>query len=151
MSKTYVPLISSGTAGPLGVLHLPRLWLKVSLEAKGRLADGYPGIGQGFDTMVIEGLGLKADAVRAYITEQQPTYPEFESWVKRQPGVKLDKGTIYKLNSAIAAYLHDDATRSGILGANGISDNGSVNPSAIDLNNLEDWCEFHRTVLKSGE
>ena len=29
MSK-IVPLISSGTPGPLGVLHLPRLWLKVS-------------------------------------------------------------------------------------------------------------------------
>jgi hypothetical protein len=35
MSDTYVPLISSGTAGPLGVLHLPRLWQKVSLEAAG--------------------------------------------------------------------------------------------------------------------
>ena len=30
MSK-IVPLISSGTVGPLGVLHLPRLWQKVSL------------------------------------------------------------------------------------------------------------------------
>ena len=47
MSK-IVPLISSGIAGPLGVIHLPRLWLKVSLEACGKLADGYPGIGQGF-------------------------------------------------------------------------------------------------------
>ena len=37
MSETYVPMISSGTAGPLGVLHLPRLWLKVSLEAAGKL------------------------------------------------------------------------------------------------------------------
>jgi len=25
--NTIVPLISSGVAGPLGVLHLPRLWL----------------------------------------------------------------------------------------------------------------------------
>ena len=36
MSK-IVPLISSGTAGPNGVLHLPRLWQKVSLEAAGKL------------------------------------------------------------------------------------------------------------------
>ena len=49
MSTTYVPLISSGTAGPLGVLHLPRLWQKVSLEATGKLASGYPGIGRGFE------------------------------------------------------------------------------------------------------
>src|SRR5881398_60935 len=51
MSETYVPTISSGTAGPLGVLHLPRLWLKVSLESAGKLAPGYPGIGRGFDAM----------------------------------------------------------------------------------------------------
>ena len=35
MNNTHVPLISSGTAGPLGVIHLPRLWLKTSLEATG--------------------------------------------------------------------------------------------------------------------
>jgi len=40
MSETYVPLISSGIAGPLGVVHLPRLWQKVSLEAAGKLAPG---------------------------------------------------------------------------------------------------------------
>ncbi|PYI95190.1 MAG: DUF5069 domain-containing protein, partial [Verrucomicrobia bacterium] len=39
MSDTYVPLISSGIAGPLGVLHLPRLWQKVSLEEAGKLAS----------------------------------------------------------------------------------------------------------------
>ena len=38
MSK-IVPLISSGVAGPLGVLHLPRLWQKVLLESLGQLAD----------------------------------------------------------------------------------------------------------------
>src|SRR5438046_9176024 len=42
MSDTYVPMISSGVAGPLGVVHLPRLWQKVSLEEKGKLASGYP-------------------------------------------------------------------------------------------------------------
>ncbi len=40
MSDSYVPLISSGLAGPLGILHLPRLWQKVSLEARGKLAPG---------------------------------------------------------------------------------------------------------------
>ena len=60
---THVPLISSGVAGPLGVLHLPRLWLKTSLEARGKLATGYPGIGKGYDMMTISALGLNADAV----------------------------------------------------------------------------------------
>jgi hypothetical protein len=141
-------MISSGVAGPLGVLHLPRLWLKVSLEACGKLAAGYPGIGKGYDMMVIDALGLKADAVAAFIKGSKPTYPQFEAWVKKQPGVKLDKATIHRLNMAIAGYMHADDTRKGILSANGLQDDGSVLPDAINLNNLDDWKEFHDAVLK---
>ena len=143
-----VPLISSGVAGPLGVLHLPRLWLKVSLECRGKLADGYPGIGKGYDMMTINALGLNADAVKKFIGDSKPTYCQFEAWVRKQPGVKLDKATLYKHNSAVRGYIHDDATRKGILGANGVSDEGSVNPGAVDLNNLDDWYEFHQAELK---
>jgi len=143
-----VPLISSGVAGPLGVLHLPRLWLKVSLECRGKLADGYPGIGKGYDMMTINALGLNADAVKKFINDSKPTYCQFEAWVKKQPGVKLDKATIYKHNSAVRGYIHDDATRKGILGANSVADEGSVNPGAVDLNNLDDWYEFHQAELK---
>ena len=66
MSETYVPLISSGVAGPLGVVHLPRLWQKVSLEATGRLAPGYPAVGKGFDAMTLAALGLDEQAVTDY-------------------------------------------------------------------------------------
>ena len=77
--NTIVPLISSGTAGPLGVLHLPRLWLKLSLESTGKLAAGYPGAGKGYDQMVIDGLGLNRDAVINFIKTSKPTYTQFES------------------------------------------------------------------------
>jgi len=146
--STYVPLISSGTAGPLGVLHLPRLWLKVSLEAAGKLAPGYPGIGKGYDAMTCAALGLNEDAVKNYIKSNKPTYPQFEAWVKSQPGVKLDKASVDKHNAAITGYIHDDETRKSILKANGVADDGSVHPGAVSLNNLDDWYEFHQAVLK---
>jgi hypothetical protein len=146
--NTTVPLISSGTAGPVGVLHLPRLWQKVSLEQRGALAAGYPGIGKGYDQMVLDGLGLKNDAVVSFIKTNRPTYPQFEAWIKKQPGVKLDKGSIDKLNGAIRGYIHDDSTRKGILGACGIPDEASAPRDAVNLNNLDDWYEFHQTVLK---
>ncbi len=148
MSTKYVPTISSGIAGPLGVLHLPRLWMKVSLEAAGKLADGYPGIGAGYDSMVIGALGLNADAVKAFIKDHKPTYPQFEAWIRKQPAVHLDKATIHKLNVAIAGYIHSDETRKGILTANGLPDDGSSLPDAVNLNNLDDWNEFHASVLK---
>src|ERR1043165_719894 len=89
--NTIVPLISSGTAGPLGVLHLPRLWLKVSLEQRGLLAAGYPGIGKGYDQMVLDALGLKGDQVANFIKTQKTTYAQFEAWEKKQIGGKLNK------------------------------------------------------------
>lgn len=147
MSK-IVPLISSGVAGPLGVLHLPRLWLKCSLECKGKIADGYPGIGKGYDMMVIDALGLKPEAVRDFIKNSKPTYAQFEAWIKKQPGVKLDKGTIDKLNGAVKGYIHADDTRKGILKANGLPDDASAPRDAVNLNNLDDWYEFWNAELK---
>lgn len=147
MSNAHIPMIPSSAAGPLGILHLPRLWLKASLESVGKLNPDYPGIGQGFDMMVISSLGLTADAVRAFIKENHPTYIAFESWIMAQPGVRLDRATIYKLNQGILGYHHDDETRKGILQAAGCKDDGSVPGSAVDLNAIEDWTAFHAAEL----
>ncbi|MEO6847152.1 MAG: DUF5069 domain-containing protein [Chthoniobacterales bacterium] len=141
-----VPLISSGVAGPLGVIHLPRLWLKASLESRGKLAAGYPGCGNGYDQMVLDGLGLDKAATLAFIKEKRPTYPQFEAWVKAQPGVRLDKASVEKLNASIVGYNHDDATRKSILSASGIEDNGTI-LDAVNLNNIDDWKEIHTAEL----
>ena len=127
---------------------MPRLWLKVSLEQRGKLAAGYPGIGKGYDQMVLDALGLKNEAVVDYIKTQRPSYCEFEAWIKKQPGAKVDKGSIEKLNSAIRGYIHDDGTRKSILGANKLADDASACRDAVNLNNLDDWKEFHEAELK---
>lgn len=142
-----VPLISSGVAGPLGALHLPRLWLKASLECNGKLAAGYPGAGTGYDQMVIDGLGLKRDAVLAYIKTSKPTYCQFEDWVRKN-GTRLDKASIEKLNASIRGFIHDDETRQAILKANGLPDDTGAPKDAVNLNNLDDWKEFHNAMLK---
>ena len=143
-----VPLISSGVAGPLGVLHLPRFWLKVLLATKGQLADGYPDCGKGFDQLVLDGLGLDRERTLKYLREKQPTYPQFEQWIRQQPGVKLDKGSIAQLNASIAGYNHNDNTRKNILSANGIQDDGAPK-DAVNLNNLDDWKGFHSALVVS--
>ncbi len=142
-----VPLISSGVAGPLGVLHLPRFWLKVTLDAKGQLADGYPACGKGYDQMVLDGLGLEREKTLNYIKSHLPTYPQFEKWVLEQKGGKLDKAAVDKLNAAIRGYNHDDGTRGSILSAAGIRDDKTI-LDAVNLNNLDDWTEFHASLTK---
>src|ERR671936_456655 len=146
MVDTYVPLISSGTAGPLGVLQLPRLWLKVSLEAAGKLAPAYPGIGKGFDALTCADLGLDEQAVKDYIKQNKPTYPEFEAWVKKN-AKSLNSQAIEKHNAAVRGYNHDDETRKEILGNCGLADDSAAPKDAVNLNNLDDWYEFHKAVL----
>lgn len=146
MSHTYVPMISSGTAGPLGVLHLPRLWLKLSLESQGKLAAGYPGMGYGYDAMTCAALGLDQEAVINHIKEEKPTYPQFEAWVK-QNAKSLNQEAIEKHNAAVRGYNHEDETRKNILGNCGLPDDATAPKDAVNLNNLDDWYEFHQAVL----
>ncbi len=147
MSETYVPMISSGIAGPLGVIHLPRLWLKVSLEAAGKLAPGYPAVGKGFDAMTLAALGLDEHAVRDYIKKSKPTYPQFENWVRKN-AKSLSREAIEKHNASVRGYNADDATRQGILSACAIADGASAPKDGVSLNNLDDWYEFHQAVLR---
>ena len=136
-----IPLISSGLQGPIGVLHLPRLWQKVSLENAGKLHSDYPGIGAGYDSMVLDGLNINKDAFVTFM-QTKPTYTQLEAWVLEQSGGTLDAGAVSTLNAAITGYNHDDATRKEILGACGLEDDGTI-LDAINLNNLDDWQSFH--------
>ena len=145
MSK-FIPLISSSLTGPLGILHLPRLWQKVSLQATGQLHSDYPDIGAGYDSMVLGTLGIDADAFRSFVKENKPSYIECENWVAQngdtsQPGIA-------KLNRQITQYHHDDTTRTEILAAAGLEDSAAI-ADAPNLNNLDDWTAFHKEVLSS--
>ena len=142
--EKFVPLISSGVAGPLGVLHLPRLWLKTSLENAGKIADGYPGCGAGYDQMVLDGLGVDREAFLKFI-ETKPTYIQCENWI-RENGSQVDEASIQKLNAAITGYEHADETRREILANAGLPDGEPRD--AINLNNLDDWDEFYSAVIK---
>jgi hypothetical protein len=123
------------------------MWQKVSLESQGKLAAGYPGIGRGYDAMTCAALGLDEQAVKDFIKNNKPTYPQFESWVKKN-AKSLNQQSIEKHNAAVRGYNHDDETRKGILDACAIADDANAFKDAVNLNNLDDWHEFHQAVLK---
>lgn len=95
--------------------------------------------------MVLDALGLDREATLAYIADNSPTYPQFEAWILEQSGGRLDADAVAKLNAAVEGYNHDEDTRKGILGANGLEDDGSI-LDAVNLNNLDDWYEFHASL-----
>ena len=128
-----IPNISSDIAGPLGAIHLPRLWSKLRLSAAGELPADYPECGAGFDQMVLDGLSIDRDAAVAYVKDNKASYIEFENWVKAQRGGSMPQSEIDASNAAIRGYNHDDETRTDILGAAGLSDDGSI-LDAVNLN-----------------
>ena len=97
--------------------------------------------------MTCAALGLGEQAVRDYIRQSKPTYPQFEAWVKKN-AKSLNSASVEKHNAAVRGYNHDDETRTQILGNCGIPDDASAFKDGVNLNNLDDWYEFHQAVLK---
>jgi len=96
--------------------------------------------------MTCAALGLEEQAVKDYIKQNKPNYPEFEAWVKKN-AKSLNREAIEKHNAAVRGYIHDDDTRKEVLGACRLADDASAPKDAVNLNNLDDWYEFHRAVL----
>jgi hypothetical protein len=143
-NETVVPLVSSGTAGPLGAIHLPRLWLKLSLAAAGRLPEGYDECGSGFDAMTLGGLGLDRQKTIDFVRQNKPTYMEFEEWVVASG--TTDPASIEKHNAAIRAYNHGEELGRTMRESSKIR-NESIS-DAVTLNTVEDLDEVHRQVVR---
>ncbi len=140
-----IPLIGSSEAGPLGAMHLPRLWLKVTLSANDVLNDEYDECGAGFDQMVLDGLGIDRDAALDYLKSNGPTYPEFEQWVVDQNGGSIDQSVIDASNAAISGYDHADDTVAAISAAANTNADHAIT-DAVTLNALEDWNDLHASL-----
>lgn len=143
----YVPLIPSTICGPLGVKHLPRLWLKVSLRTQDKLIDDYHAIGPGFDRMTLEALGIEQETLENYISQDRPSYIELEAWITKKYGAQLDVRKIAALNRAIDTYQHSPETRALILDEAGVADDQTFLTASM-LNNIDDWSVFHKQVLE---
>lgn len=143
MSAT-VPLVSSGTKGPLGAAHLPRLWLKLSLAAHGQLPGDYDECGKGFDQMTLDALGLDRQKTIDYVRSNHPSYMEFEHWVVEQNGGKIDPARIEKHNAAIHGYHHSDELGSEMRKSSGIKHEHVKD--AVTLNTVEDLDAFHKQI-----
>jgi len=140
--EPIIPLISSGTEGPLGLKHLPRLWLKTLLSTCGRLPEGYKDIRPGFDFMVLEGLGVDPDAAREFIVSEKPGYLAFEEWIQAQPGADASAVNIARINQMIIERKKGDDSRAQMLEENNLPADTPIDDS-IMLNNLDDWRAVH--------
>jgi hypothetical protein len=142
--QKIVPLISSDTAGPLGVIHLPRLFAKLTLGASGLLPEGYDECGPGFDQMTLTAMNLDRQKTIDFVRNNKPTYMQFERWVVEQNGGHIDPERIRKHNEAVRSYKHADQLASDMRKSCGLSDETIAD--AVTLNKLEDLDELYHQV-----
>ena len=143
---TVIPLISSDTAGPLGAIHLPRLWAKLSLGAQNMLSPEYDECGTGFDAMTLAGLNLDRQKTIDFVRSSKPTYMQFEEWVIGQNGGSISAETVRKHNAAVHAFCHDDEKAEKMRKASGIKD--AAIKDAVTLNTIEDLDEIYKQIYK---
>ncbi len=143
-TNKIIPTIGSKVAGPLGAVHLPRLWAKVLLGSHGLLPDDYDECGEGFDAMTISALGIDREELISFIREEQPTYMAFETWVTHKTGGTLEAQRIDAHNRAILSYKHNESTAKSMRASSGVSDQ-SISDAAT-LNALDDYDELHAQI-----
>ena len=141
MADKVVPTVSSGTAGPLGVLHLPRLWAKLTLFHAGKLPDDYDHCGPGFDQMTLDAMKLDRDKVIDFMRDEKPTYVQFEQYVKDQNDGAVPQAAIDAHNAAVTGYNHGDDTANAMRNEQGHAD--SAVSDAVTLNTLDDLHQLH--------
>ncbi len=146
MTAPIVPLISSSVSGPLGVRHLPRVWLKVSLHGVGRLPDGYRHGSGGLDELMLRQLGIDPAEFVAFVEAELPSYLACEAWV-RTHAKSLNAETIAEINDAIAAAQKSPESAAEFRAAFGIDDPSFV--GGVAINDLDDWSAVHAEILAS--
>lgn len=143
MNTKIVPLAGAAVMGPLGLAHLPRMWMKATLNASGLLADDYMTGNYGFDKMVSEAIGLDPEATIAYL-DTLPDYPAYESFVSTT-ATKLDGASIAAWNEKVRTYNKPPDKAAATRAFVGLDDE-TVLQSAI-LNSLDDMQIVYDDVM----
>jgi hypothetical protein len=142
--QPIVPAISSQSAGPLGLQHLPRLWLKATLESQNALYEGWKsGPASGFDTWFSEVVGLDLPAAIAYIHAELPTYLTFEAWFSER-AQHISPAQIAEHNAAMAIRVKPDHVAAEERALLGIDD--STYKLSREINDLVDWLQLHQQI-----
>ena len=141
--EKIVPLAAATVKGPLGVVHLPRLWLKAVLAAAQLLPGDYSSGYGGTDRDLLDGIGLDGAATFAYLATV-PSYQEFEIWV-RANAAALDPASVATVNAAIGGHLKPPEKAAANRAALGLGDTGERRTAL--LNALDDWATVHAAVV----
>jgi hypothetical protein len=136
-----VPLTGSMADGPLGLVHLPRMWQKGLLKTVGVLPGDYVFAERGFDQRLMEGVGIDANAFVSFL-QTLPSYLETEAWVRKN-ATSLEN--IAATNDGIVTRSMSPEGSGKLRAATGITD--ATFDNGARLNNLDDLQSLHAYVV----
>ena len=143
-AEVIVPAISSLATGPLGLLHLPRLWGKAIIKAGATLPEGFHSGSGPLDVQLAEAIGMDLAASVRYVNAEIPPYLVYEQWV-RGNATALDAATITAWNERMRTRDKPPAMAAEERALLGLTDE-TLGGSAI-LNDLIDWHLWHEEIV----
>jgi hypothetical protein len=143
-AEIIVPAISSLASGPLGLLHLPRLWGKAIIKAGATLPEGFHSGSGPLDVQLAEAIGMDLAASVRYVNAEIPPYLVYEQWV-RDNATTLDAATITAWNERMRTRDKPPAMAAEERAMLGLTDD-TLAGSAI-LNDLIDWHLWHAEIV----
>lgn len=104
-------VVDSMEAGPLGVLHLKRLWDKLMSRRAGRHVEEDKATEWPRDMLVLDGLGVPLEGTFQYVFQIAPSYDEFEQWILEKNGGSIAPLRIERINAIISGREYSDELR----------------------------------------
>jgi hypothetical protein len=141
--ERIAPLIGATVAGPLGVVHLPRMWLKSVLSAAGMLTEGYYDNYKGFNQRVVDGLGLDPERWFAFLATM-PTYPQAEDYVMAH-ATKLTPTAVAAVNAEVLTLLRPEENAAAVRARAGLTDAEFRNSAR--LLDFDDWYTMRAALV----
>lgn len=137
-----MPLIGANVKGPAGIAMLPRLWLKAILADVKLLPPEYVADNSGTNKLVLDGLGIDANAAFAQLAAQ-PAYAVFERWIVERGA---SQAAVDATNAAIAAQQKPPENAELVRSRVGLA--GTAESGAALMNALDDWTTVHERVVR---
>jgi hypothetical protein len=140
-----IPAITSLAEGPIGVLHLPRLWGKAMIKTLGALPEGYHSGNGPLDEQLADTIGMDLGESVRYTNAELPSYLAYEQWV-REHATKLDADTLTAWNTRMRTREKPARLAAEERKILGITDEGERR--GVLLNDLIDWHLWHEEITK---
>lgn len=102
--------IDSRQSGPMGLLHLRRMWARVQLELQGHVDREARAREWTLDNVVVDGLGVGLEDSVVFLFQPGLSYEALERWIVERTGGAPSAERVERINAQIRLQLDGEST-----------------------------------------